>query len=284
MLRKTDHRRSHRIGAAAFAGALCLFAPHSPARAASLDFKATPLDEAIARIDKTFDVTLDVRKGVNLRRTVTFSVANVGDDGARLETVNSLANAVKADYRKVFVITQVTGGMPSPDPVIDAADAPVVFDSATIPADKAIETVAGVDDATAQLPSPLPAVVTFSGKKLTAQEAATQIAHQTHTVWKVAYILTPHTDQSSSPGKIIGYTGGGQPIVELPEITFRKPKPTGLEGPTPEQMQDPVFRSAFMRGDRSAMMKFQNGSTPGNQPVSPDGHTPLPISGKAPGN
>jgi hypothetical protein len=46
-------------------------------------------------------------------------------------------------------------------------------------------------------------------------------------------------------------------------------------------MQDPVFRSAFMRGDRSAMLKFQNGGTPA-QPVSPDGHTPLPVLGKAP--
>ncbi len=281
MLRMTGRKRQG-IGVSALA--LIALAPHCPA--ATLDFKAVPASDAIAQIDKTFHVTLDVKKGVNLRRPVTFTVENAGDDGALLQAVNSLANAINADYRKVFTITKAADGAAGQDPILDAADAPVVFDRETAQADKAIEIVAGVDDAAVQMPSPLQTVITFSDKKLTAQEAARQIARQTHTVWSVAYVLTPHTDQSSSPGKVIGYTGGGQPIVELPNITFRKPKPApaDLNNPTPEQLQDPVFRSAFMRGDRSAMLKFQHGGVPANGPVSPDGHTPLPVSGAAPGH
>lgn len=264
MPNKSDCRR-RAAGRRVLAGVSLLFATHGSAAADSLDFKATPLSDAIARIDQAFNVTLDLKGGINPRRTVTFSVANIQDDGALLETVNSLANAINADYRKQFVIIQITDGSKPIDPVIDAADAPVVFDSETQSAAKAIAVVAGVDDASSVIPPHLLGSVTFTGKNLTAREAARQIAQQTHSEWKTAFVLTPHTDRSSPAGKVIGYTPGGRPIIEMQTITFRKTKPAAADssGQTPETLRDPVYMSAFMRRDKSAMLKFR--------PKLPDG-------------
>jgi len=248
-----------------------LYAPAHVA-ADSLSFNSTPVSEAVSRIDKTFDVTLELGRGIDLRRNVTFTVDNLKGPGALLDAVNSLANAVNADYRKVFVISKVAGDAKPSDPVIDASDAPVVFNIRTMPAAKAIAVVAGVDSATAQMPPSLDTPVTFSGLSLTAEEAARQIARQTHTEWKIEYALTPHTAQGTLPGKIIGYTGAGRPIVEMPDLTFRKPKADAVSaGNSPaSQNLNTTYWSAVMRGDRSAMLKFQrHDAPPSANPPSP---------------
>ncbi|BDI28278.1 hypothetical protein CCAX7_003290 [Capsulimonas corticalis] len=256
------------LAATAIAAALC--APVSSS-ADTLDFQAASVSEAVSRIDQTFHVTLELKKGVDTRRKVTFSVENPGGDGALLDAVNSLANALNADYQKVFLLTNTAPGAAAQDPAIDAADAPIVFSSRTLPAAKAIALIAGVDAATVQTPASLESTITFSDASLTAGEAARQAARQTHTEWKVSYILTPHTTQGVLPGKVIGYTGAGRPILEMPNLTFRTAKPAPLESTDPiaQQNRAASYWSALRRGDQSAMLKFRGSGGAAGDPAPP---------------
>ena len=261
MDRKTETHtyRLHRIGLPALLGALFVFAAPGSALADSLDFKSTPLSEAAARIGGAFHVKLDLSRGIDPRRSVTFSVLHTEQNGALLEAVNSLANAIGADYRKEFVLSPAPAGLPPAAQVIDAATAPVSFDNETVPAAQAITIVAGVDQASVQVPASVQGTVTFSSKNLTVQDAMRQIAIQTRTQWNVAYTLTPHADGASQSGRVIGHTASGQPIIEIVGVTFRKATdPAKSDGPTPEDLKDPVFLSAMRRGDRSAMLKFHH--------------------------
>jgi hypothetical protein len=118
--------------------------------------------------------------------------------------------------------------------VIDADTAPVVFTSRTVPADDAIRTVAAVDGASVQFYVPIDGNVTLSSARLSAPEAAREIAEQTHTLWKAFYAVTPNVHGSVAGGKVIGRTADGSPIIEIPLETFRvaPPPPTPAAAPT----------------------------------------------------
>ena len=272
---KTNARRLSRAGFYVFVGTISLFSGNRPTSADPLDFKAVPVSEVVSRIDKVFNITLDVKRGIDQSRPITFSVSNPQGKSSLLLAVNSLATAINADYRKEFIISPTADGAPTAAPVIDASDSSVVFDNETQNAAKAIAIVADLDDASVRITSPLQGDVTFSQRKLSLQEAVEQISSQTHTDWNVAYVLTPHTSRTSTAGRVVGYTGEGQPIIEMPNVKFpATPSTTVTEDtpdpnvPTPEQLQDPVFRSAFIRGDVSAMLKFRPKGVPVSGPTS----------------
>jgi hypothetical protein len=223
------------------------FGAVSPVSAKSLSFDSIPVTDAVAQIDKAFGANIVVKPGVDADALVSFSVGDISDPGARLEAINDLANALNADYSKVFVISRKTDEATPPDPAIDAVGAPVVFTDATVPAADAIRTVARIDDADVQFYSPLHDSVMFTATQMPAEAAAREIARQTHTVWKAYYTFTPRlrgARQSSMAGeKIIGYTAGGQPITELPVDTFRaavNPPPPAEVKPAPPAAKTPA--------------------------------------------
>jgi len=265
MYRKTEAHaiRAHRICVFAFAAGLFLFVGRGSAVAGSLDFRSTPASEAATRIGEAFHIKLEILGGIDPRRPVTFSVPHIEQDGAVLEAVNSLANAIEANYRKEYVLSAAAVGNPPAAAVIDAATAPVSFDNEMVPAAQAITVVAGVDEASVQIPASIQGTVMFTSKNLTVQEALREIAAQTSTRWNVTYRLTPHSDGGTAPGKVIGYTASGRPIVEMGGVTFRKATAPGEPGgQSPQDLKDPVYISAMMRGDHSAMLKFHHEAPP----------------------
>jgi hypothetical protein len=239
------------------------------AQADALVFKSTPASEAASQIERVFGATIKLQRGLNVHQPVTFTVDDIQQDGAVLDAINSFANAINADYRKELVVIPATGGAEHL-PALDSADAPVVFKLRSLSAVDAVNTVAGVDQAEARMPQAISGTVKFSSENLTLREAVAEIAHQTHTDWSDVYVLTPHTDRGSSPGKVIGYTASGRPIIEMAGVTFRKPKPSSApmmpDPPTDEDLHNPVYMSAFRRGDRTAMLKYQHHP---NQPSDP---------------
>jgi len=191
----------------------------------SLSFVYTPVSDVVAQFHRTFGGNIIIKPGVRAEREVNFSVNNIHEPGAAVETVQDLANALGADWQKSFVISQATGDDAVRTPLIDA-DAPVVLKSVNMSARDAIELVASVDGATTQFYSPVGGTVHFSGTNLTARQAAREIAAQTHTNWKAFYALAPRLGRSVPMGaKVIGRTASGRPILELPTTTFRTPPP-----------------------------------------------------------
>jgi len=193
--------------------------------AKSLDFVNAPIVDVVAQFHRTFGGNIIIKPGVNADRNVNFTVSNIREPGAAIETVQDLANALGTDWQKSFVITQATGDDDVRRPLIDS-DAPVVLKSTTMSAQDAIDLVASVDGATTKFYSPVSGTVHFSSMNLTAPQAAREIAAQTHTNWKAFYALAPRTGRSVPMGaKVIGRTSSGRPILELPTTDFRVPPP-----------------------------------------------------------
>src|SRR5580658_5420706 len=81
-----------------------------PSSARDLVFDATPVTDAVAQIDRTFGANIVLNDRINVDGVVTFSIFDVEGDGARLEAVSSLANALGADYHKVFLVSKIADG------------------------------------------------------------------------------------------------------------------------------------------------------------------------------
>ena len=215
------------FGAAGVAGAQSSAADNLTMRNGSqnLSFAYTPVSDVVAQFHRTFGGNMVIKPGLSTDRLVSFSVDNIHEPGAAIETVQDLANALGADWQKTFLISRATSDDESSTPLIDS-DAPVVLKSTEMPARDAIELVASVDGATTQFYSTVSGTVHFSSTSLTAPQAAREIANQTHTKWKALYVLAPRLGRSVPLGaKIIGRTAGGRPILELPSTTFRTPPP-----------------------------------------------------------
>ena len=200
---------------------LTILGSSTAASAKALTFDSSPVTDAVAQINRTFDTHIVIKPGVNSDSLVSFTVPDVTEPGARLDAINDLANALKANYTKTFVITTSTADEPVPDPVLDAPTAPVVIRGTD--AENAIKTIASIDDASVQFHSPVSGKVSFDEKQLSLSDAAREVARQTHTVWKAVYTISPRRahEPSSDGARIIGYTSSGSPITELPTETFR---------------------------------------------------------------
>ena len=223
------------LRAAALASVLALCAA-APASAASLSFNSTPVSDAVAQIDSKFGVTISLKQGIDPNMRVTFSVDNLQGRGARLDAINQLANALNADFQKVIVVRKASADGLTPSSTLDS-DTPVNFQAGSMPTRDAIEAVVGVDGAVARITGNVDGSVKFTGDETTVKEAADEIARQSHTVWKTFYAIAPRNRGGAvaAGGKIIGYTGAGKPIVELPLRTFRvAPDPPVVDQTNPD--------------------------------------------------
>jgi hypothetical protein len=175
--------------------------------------------DAARQISDQYGVNIVFKGDFGSAKPVSFTLTDADADGARLEAVNALANAIGADFTKTYVVSKAVGET-APALHIDS-NASITFPSTTIPISDAVTMVANVDNAIAQVTPDVTGDVTFSATKLTDADAAAQIAKQSNTRWKVFYAMTPRTNGHALRGKIIGNTAGGSPITELPYVYYK---------------------------------------------------------------
>lgn len=250
-MKTTQRLMTKSLLAAAFA-ASAGFAALTAAHADTITFADTPASQAAAAIDKRINATIVFRGSVNKARPVTFSIDNPGTPDGRLQAVSSLATALGLDFQKVYVVSKVSPGAAVPAVPVDS-DAPIVFPSTHLSAHAAIETVAAVDNALAQISGAITGDVTLPSTHMTAFNAAAVIAKQTGTGWKAYYGLYKRGETPAAfGGEVIGTTNTGQPIKVLPLLTFRSAVPnnvplhSGLDavvGPFEQYSSDPSVAS-----------------------------------------
>ena len=257
------------------------------AQAAPLDFSGTSAQAAAQQIDDKYGIHIVFKGGFSPDLAVTFSLADADAEGARLQAVNALANAAGADFQKTFVISKADAGTTNvPADLIDT-NAVVAFPSRTVTVDDAVRRITGADNAGAQIYGDIAGTVTFSAATLSAQEAARQVANETHTRWKAFYAMTPRAQGHVLAGKVIDRTASGSPIVEEPYVYYQPQtvhslptqtaqKGTGAQTGSQSQVaQQPQNGSQFMYGplpygDNSSPYYFPYGfnSYAGNNPYS----------------
>jgi len=205
----------------------------------SLDVTSAPVADVVSQFHRIFGGNIVIKPGLSTNRAVSFTVNNVKEPGAAVETVQDLANALGADWQKTFVISRASDDSAA-KPLIDS-NAPVNLKSTDMSAEDAINLVANLDGATAQFYSPVSGSVRFSSTDLTAQEAAKEVADQTHTIWKAYYALVPRGRSGVPLGaKVIGRTASGRPILEMPTVSFRTPPPDKKPAPDTQTAANPA--------------------------------------------
>jgi hypothetical protein len=220
---KTIHKMTSITAAALAAGASLLFLPS--VQADTLTFTNASASSVAAAMSKRYGVTIVFRGSLNTSRPVTFSVDNPDTPDGRLEAVSSLASALDLDYQKVYVVSKTDPGTAIPPVLLDNNE-PIVFPSTHVSAREAIQTVAAVDNALTQISSLVTGDVTLPGTHMNAADAAAVIAKQTGTQWKAYYGLFRRGDAPERlAGAVIGRTNAGQPITELPLLTYRSSAP-----------------------------------------------------------
>jgi len=192
-----------------------------PTRADTLTLTNTPASNAVAEINRRLGVTLVFRSAVNTNQPVTISVDNPDTPDGRLAVVSALANALGLDFQKVFVVSKIDAGATVPEVKIDS-DAPIIFPSTHLSARDAIQSVAAVDGALAQISGAVTGDVVLPSLRMRAVAAAATIAQQTQTGWTAYYgLFRRGQGPQHLEGKILDYTADGQPITELPLLTYR---------------------------------------------------------------
>ena len=163
-----------------------------PAVAAS----ATPLvlhnvsaARAAARLSANYGINIVLKANSGLHLNVALDDAD--DAGARLQTVNALANALRLDFTKTIVVSKGTSGVS--DPAAVDSETSIPFGRTTMPTREAIALIAGVDAAFAKISGDIGGVVTFSRPTLSASQAEDEVAKQTGTTWKAVYVLAPRS-------------------------------------------------------------------------------------------
>lgn len=193
------------------------------AQADTLTFTNSSPRSAAAEMSRRYGVTIVFKSIVNAGTPVTFSVDNPDTPEGRLQAISNLANATGMDFQKVYVVSKVSAGTTIPEVKIDS-DGPIVFTSTTLPARDAIQTVAAVDNALVQISDAVSGDVTLPDTHLNAMAAAAVIAKQTGTVWKAYYGLYRRGETPPRfAGTVLDRTADGQPILQLPLLTYRNP-------------------------------------------------------------
>lgn len=234
--------------------------------------------EAASQISTKYGIYIVLKSAFPASRRVTFTLTDADSAGSRLQAVNELANALGADFSKTFVVRKLPADADVPAPIIDSTNN-VIFDSTTVPAETAINTVAGVDDANIQIADNIGGNVTLTAATLSAADAATQIATQTHTRWKAYYAITANLAGSKPSGKVIG-TIGGSPIYELPHINYTH-IPTAAEKAA-QQQADAAAAAAKQpqASSQTGETAPDNNTNPAPAPAYPDyGYSPYSYGG-----
>jgi len=232
----------------------------SVARADSLDFEQTPVSNAVARLDKTFGISIVVGGANNPNTPVNLLVADLDKPGARLDAINQLANSLGLDFQKSYVISKVSNDTAIPDVKLDTTSH-VVFADNTVDAAAAIQKIGLLDAAIVHFSDPISGKVNLTDNNLQASDAANQIAKQTHTVWQAVYTLTPRSLPAVQRGKIVDRTNEGQPIVQLPFSTYFSPAPK-----VPEATTQPSTTSVQVPATQASPATSQIPTTAATQP------------------
>lgn len=220
----------------------CLL-PLRAVRAETLSFTNTPASNAVAEMSRRLGVSIVFRGVAASTQPVTFSVDDVETSGGRLAAVSELANALHLDFQKVYVVSKIDPGTSVPEIKVDS-DVPIIFPSTRVSAREAIQTVAAVDGAMAQISGAVEGDVILPSRQMRAAAAATTIAKQTGTVWKAYYgLFLPGQGPSRLGGQVLDRTADGQPITVLPLLTFRNTisRPAPISGglpPAPSSFPD----------------------------------------------
>jgi len=238
----TTKRRVRDTAVVLLAAGSCLLSLRA-VRAETLSFTNAPASNAVAEMSRRLGVSIVFRGVAASAQPVTFSVDDVETAGGRLAAVSELANALHLDFQKVYVVSKIDPGTTVPEVKIDS-DAPIVFPSTKMSAREAIQTVAAVDGAMAQIGGAIKGDVILPRRQMRAAEAAATIAKQTGTVWKAYYgLFLPGQGPARLGGQVLDRTADGQPITVLPLLTFRNTisRPAPLNGalpPSPSSFPD----------------------------------------------
>lgn len=202
-----------------------------------LNFDSTPVTDAVVQIDRALNAQITIKPGVNADAQVSFTVTDLDQPGARLEAISELANALHADYSKVFVVSKAIEAGAIPTPPVDCVDAPLVIPGKMVDAADAIRTIASVDYATVKFHSPIQGNVELSDKPMTAEQAARDVARQTHTIWRAVYVISP---RGSADAPIVGesFRAAVQPKEESDnQVASTTPAPTTTTPPADQPQQ-----------------------------------------------
>ena len=186
------------------------------AGAAPLMLTDVPAKVAAARLSAKYGIDIVLME--NAGRHVNVSVEDEDDTdvaGARLQTVNALANALRLDFTKTITVNRsainaamdadtsaVASGPPDPTEAVDSA-ASVPFGATRLRTREAITLIAGVDGAFAHIARDIGGFVTLSKPTLTVSQAEAEIAKQTGTTWKAVYTLAPRERVASLASPLI---------------------------------------------------------------------------------
>ncbi len=209
--------KTHTLLSATLAAALLPLSAGA-AKANPLVLKNVSAREAAARMGARYG--MDIVLQANAGRHVNVFIEDedgAEDAGARLQTVNALANALKLDYTKTIIVNRSaldealeggTGTAAGASAAFSPAEA--VDSTVTIPFGKtrlrtreAITLIAGVDDAFAHIAGDVGGFVTLSKPTLPIAQAAEEIAKQTGTTWKAVYTLAPYSRVASAASPLI---------------------------------------------------------------------------------
>ncbi|MGI4790337.1 MAG: hypothetical protein ACRYFS_15980 [Janthinobacterium lividum] len=216
---KTTHKIISLTAAVLAVGASFTIMPS--VRAETLTFNDASASSAAAAMNQRYGVTIVFRGSIDTSRPVSFSVDNPDTPDGRLQAVSSLASALGLDFQKVFVVSKADLGV-APSKVKLDSDGPIVFTSTHVSARQAIQSIAAVDNALTQISSSVDGDVTLPGTHMSITDAATVISKQTGTQWKAYYGLFQRGNEPQRfSGAVIDRTNGGQPITELPLLTYR---------------------------------------------------------------
>jgi len=238
-----------------FGSVLC-----SAVHADPLDFEQAPMSNVVAKLDRTFGISVVVTGRFNPDTPVSLMVADPAASNARLDAINQLANSLGSDFQKSFVISKVADESIVPDVRVDTGSH-VLFEDNTVDAGAAIQKLALLDNSTVSFADPISGSVNLSDTNLQVQDAANQIAQQTHTHWQAVYTLTPRSQTPLVRGRIVDRTTEGQPIVQLPFSTYIAPEPKeDLDTTTPGT--DTTGKDAEKTGTAPASGAAAPGTTP----------------------
>ena len=188
------------------------------AGAAPLVLTNVPARVAAARLGAKYGIGIVLTE--NAGRPVNVSIEDedgADDAGARLQTVNALANALRLDFTKTIVVSRsaldramsagadAAAGAPADPDTTGAVDsaASVPFGATRLRTREAITLIANVDDAYAQIAGDIGGFVTLSRPTLTVAQAEKEIAKQTGTTWKAVYTLAPRERVASAVSPLI---------------------------------------------------------------------------------
>jgi hypothetical protein len=194
----------------------------APARANPLSIERAPVTNAVAELDRAFDITIVVKGAVKPETPVSLSVDDRDAPGAVLDAVNQLSNDLGGTFQKSFVISKLPKSEPVPPVHVDSATE-IYFSDNSVGAEDSVQRVADLDSAEANFVDPVSGTIFLSDVEFPLSDAANEIAKLTHTRWQAIYTITMGNAPNAPEGRVVDRTNEGQPILQLPFSVYEAP-------------------------------------------------------------